>query len=230
MQFLSKYGVARHLYVPITKVAVKDFALAADWTPAAGDVKISKDGGAAANVTNLPVAITMGNTAMWDFSLTATEMQAKQVMVTVADSAAKAVEDALFAIETYGNASAQHALDLGTATINPGAGGITSSSFAAGAVNAAAIAADAIGASELAADAVTEIVTGVWAKAIAELSAVPGTTASVLEVLEWLFTLARNKRVQTSTTETVYKNDGTTPIASSTKSDASGTFTRNKYA
>lgn len=114
--FLSKYGVARHIYIPVVKRAVVDFAVSADWTPGAGDVKISKDGGAAANVTNLPVAITMGNTAIWDFSITATEMQAAQVVVTVVDSATKAVEDQSFIIETYGNASAQGAFDLGTAS------------------------------------------------------------------------------------------------------------------
>src|SRR3954453_9657758 len=113
--FLSKYGVARHIYIPIVKRAVVDFAVGADWTPATGDVKISKDGGAAANVTNLPAAIAMGNGAIWDFSITATEMQAAQVVITVADSATKAVEDQSFIIETYGNASAQHLFDLGTA-------------------------------------------------------------------------------------------------------------------
>jgi hypothetical protein len=109
---LYKYGVAVHLYKPIIKRAVVDFAVSADWTPAAGDVKISKDGGAAANVTNLPVAITMGNTAMWDYSLTATEMQAAKVRITVADSATKAVEDTFFEVDTFGNASAQFAVDL----------------------------------------------------------------------------------------------------------------------
>lgn len=110
--FLSKYGVARHIYIPIIKRAVVDFAVGADWTPAGGDVKISKDGGAAANVTNLPVAIAMGNGAVWDFSLTATEMQAAQIVVTIADSATKAVEDQSFIIETHGNASAQFQVDL----------------------------------------------------------------------------------------------------------------------
>lgn len=100
--YRSDYGVARHVYRTLIKRAVVDFAVSADWTPAAGDVKISKDGGAAANVTNLPTAITMGNTAMWDFSLTATEMQASQIMVSVADSATKAVEDDFFVIETVG--------------------------------------------------------------------------------------------------------------------------------
>lgn len=112
MEILRKYGVATHIYLPIVKRAVVDFAVSADWTPAAGDVKISKDGGAAANVTNLPTAITMGNTAYWDFSMSATEMQAAKIVVTVADSATKAVEDQAFLIATYGNASAEHAVDL----------------------------------------------------------------------------------------------------------------------
>lgn len=113
--FLSKYGVARHIYVTVTKRSAVDFAVGADWTPAGGDVKISKDGGAAANTTNLPVAIVMGNTAIWDFSITATEMSAAQVVVTVADSATKAVEDQFFCIETYGNASAEHVMDFAQA-------------------------------------------------------------------------------------------------------------------
>lgn len=112
MEILRKYNTATHIYIPIVKRAVVDFAVGADWTPAAGDVKISKDGGAAANVTNLPTAIAMGNTAYWDFSMTATEMQAAKIVVTVADSATKAVEDQSFLIATYGNASAEHAVDL----------------------------------------------------------------------------------------------------------------------
>src|SRR3982750_4132298 len=112
MAELTKYGVARHFYLVVVKRAVVDFAVSADWTPSAGDVKISKDGGAAANVTNLPTAITMGNTAMWDYSITATEMQAAKVRITVADSATKAVEDTMFEVDTYGNASAQHLVDL----------------------------------------------------------------------------------------------------------------------
>lgn len=116
MPFLSKYGVARHIYIPIPKAGSANHAVGADWTPAAGDVKISKDGGAAANVTNLPSAIAMGNSAQWDFSLTATEMQAAQITVIVSDSATKAVDDTGFEIETYGNASAQHEFDLDTAS------------------------------------------------------------------------------------------------------------------
>lgn len=145
--FLSKYGVARHIYIPIVKRAVIDFAVSADWTPGAGDVKISKDGGAFANVTNLPTAIASANTgAVWDFSLTATEMQAAQVVVVISDAATKTIEDQSFIIETYGNASAQHAMDFGTATI-------VASSLSA-------IAANVITAASMADDATTELQTG----------------------------------------------------------------------
>lgn len=217
--FLSKYGVARVIIIPIVKRAVVDFAVGADWTPAAGDVKISKDGGAAANVTNLPTAIAMGNGAIWSFSLTATEMQAAQIIVTVADSATKAVEDQAIVIETYGHASAQHELDLDTPTVNPGAGGITAST----------IAADAIGASELATDAVTEIVDAVWAKAMTELSAVPAVTGSVLQALEWMFAKSRNKITQTATTVTLKKDNGTTTLGSAGASDDGTTMTVDKF-
>ena len=119
MPYQSKYGVARIIRIPMVKRGVVDHAVGADWTPAAGDVKISKDGGAAANVTNLPTAIVMGNSALWAFSLTATEMEAAQVSVIIADSATKAVEDSGFDIETLGHASAQHLFDLSLAQYVP---------------------------------------------------------------------------------------------------------------
>jgi hypothetical protein len=110
--FLRKYNTASHVYVPIIKRGAVDFAVSADWTPAAGDVKVSKNGGAAANIGTLPSAIAMGNGAYWDFTLTATELSAAKIVVTISDSATKAVEDQCFVIETYGNASAEYKVDL----------------------------------------------------------------------------------------------------------------------
>lgn len=113
---LAKYNTALDLYFPLIKRGVMDYAVSADYTHASGDVKISKDGGAAATATNAPSAITMGNGAMWKLTLTATEMQAAQIVVTVVDAATKAIEDQMIIIQTYGNASAQHPFDLATAT------------------------------------------------------------------------------------------------------------------
>jgi hypothetical protein len=58
----------------------------------------------------------MGNGAVWDFSLTATELQAAKIVVTVVDAATKAVEDQCFEIVTFGNASAEYAPDFSDAT------------------------------------------------------------------------------------------------------------------
>jgi hypothetical protein len=145
--YTSKYGVARHVRIPIIKAGTTDFAVGADWTPVAGDITISKDGGAAANVTNLPTAIVMGNGAIWDFSLTATEMQAAQMVIAVVDAVAKEVQDSSFTVETFGNASAQYAFDLSVATqtVNAAtlaAGSILQATFATGAIDSNAVNAD----------------------------------------------------------------------------------------
>lgn len=102
MEFVRQWGVAFTIEVPMIKVSSDDFAVGADWTPAAGDVKISKDGGAAANITTLPAALTMGNGATWQFAFSATEAQASRIAVTVVDAATKAVKDQQINIRTFG--------------------------------------------------------------------------------------------------------------------------------
>lgn len=97
-----KWGVATHVRVPLELFGGGDFAASADYTPGTGDVKVSKDGGAAANITTLPSAIAMGNTAYWDFPLSATEMQASEVIVTLAENGSpRVLEQQFILIETY---------------------------------------------------------------------------------------------------------------------------------
>jgi hypothetical protein len=122
MPFLRKYNTltvtgTTAIRIPIIKRGVVDFAVSADWTPAAGDVKIAVDGAAAANVTNLPTAVAMGNGAYWEFILTAAELTCKSCVVTVADSATKAVEDQAFIVETFGHASAMYQADFSAANL-----------------------------------------------------------------------------------------------------------------
>lgn len=121
--FLRKYNTAivattgESIKIPIIKRGVVDFAVSADWTPAAGDVKVSKDGGAAASIATLPAAVTMGNAAYWEFVFSGAELSCKTLVVTIADSATKAVEDQEFIIETFGNASAMYQADLSAANL-----------------------------------------------------------------------------------------------------------------
>lgn len=92
------YGAAYSFSAPIIKAGSTDIALSADWTPATGDVKVIKDGGAAANITTLPVFISSTGILTW--SLSAAECTATEVIIQVIDSATKAVQDQVFRLQT----------------------------------------------------------------------------------------------------------------------------------
>lgn len=92
------YGVPFKFRAPMVKAGVRDFAVSADWTPATGDVKISKDGGAIANIGTLPAVVA--SSAAWEFTLAAAEMQAREIFVQVIDSATKEVDDQSFILRT----------------------------------------------------------------------------------------------------------------------------------
>lgn len=111
-----KYGVllttARAISFVLYQVDGIDGEPAA--TFAAGDVTISKDGGAEANITNLPVDEGQG----YRIILTAAELTAARTRITIVDqTATKVWLDTTIIVETYGNASAQHAFDLDTANV-----------------------------------------------------------------------------------------------------------------
>jgi len=92
------YGAAYSFSAPIIKAGSTDYALTADWTPAAGDVQISKDGGAFANIATLPTFISGAAALNW--SLSATECEATEIVIQVIDSATKAVQDQFFRLQT----------------------------------------------------------------------------------------------------------------------------------
>ena len=87
MEFQREYGLTTAIRFPIPKVDDTDFAATGDWTPATGDVKISKDGGNFANTSNLPTAIGGTGSRGWTLTLTATEMQASEVVIQIVDAA-----------------------------------------------------------------------------------------------------------------------------------------------
>jgi hypothetical protein len=104
---LYQYGVAQTIHFPLVKVGTNALATSSDYTYAAGDFKISKDGAASVNPSNSPTFVTMGNGGYWKLTLTATELEAKTVVVTCVDSATKAVEDLIIVIDTYGGSTAR---------------------------------------------------------------------------------------------------------------------------
>jgi len=108
---LGKYNQEKTVRFRLFQVDGVDFESAA--TFAAGDVKIMKDEGVEANTTNLPTDEGQG----YSLVLTATEMSAARIEIYIVDqTATKVWLDTGLSIETYGNASAEHAFDLDTAS------------------------------------------------------------------------------------------------------------------
>jgi hypothetical protein len=107
MAELARYGVARDFYLPLPKQGSTDYAAGADYTYAAGDIKVIVDG-VAANITTAPTAVTSGNTTIWKFPLSATELTGKEIEIVVGDAATKVVQDQTIRIETYGHELSMH--------------------------------------------------------------------------------------------------------------------------
>lgn len=107
---LLKYGIAGQLEgVALTTAGSQ--ALKANPTLAAGDVKVSKDGGALTNIATLPAA-TPAASALLRFSFSATELSCKELAVLCIDAAGAEWEDLAFVVETFGHPNAKHPLDL----------------------------------------------------------------------------------------------------------------------
>lgn len=121
-------------------------------------------------------------------------------------------------------------------------------------LTATGIAADAITATKLAADVTTELQSGLATAAsiaalnnlsaaqvntevldvltvdtFAEPSSVPAATSTLKDKINWLFSLARNKGTQTSTTKTLRNDADSADIGTSTISDDGTTFTRGEW-
>jgi hypothetical protein len=80
----APFGAAFTFRAPVVKTATTNYAVFADWGvsgPAAGDVKVIKDGASLANITTLPSIYS--TSYVWAFSLSASEMAADEIIVQV---------------------------------------------------------------------------------------------------------------------------------------------------
>ncbi len=115
VEFLRQFNTGKSFDFPLVTFGASDFVTGA--TFAAGDVQISKDGAAFANTSNLPVEIT-GALGVYALALTATEMSAARIFVTIIDQTGPKVWiDQQLQIVTYGNASAEHGFDFSIGAI-----------------------------------------------------------------------------------------------------------------
>ncbi|MEE9584776.1 MAG: hypothetical protein V3W51_04765 [Candidatus Brocadiales bacterium] len=104
--YLRKYGVETTIPFVLFEVDGVDFRV--DAADGGSDCSIMKDEGAEATCTNDFTDEGQG----YSIVLTATEMQAARIVVYVVDSATKVWLDTALIIDTYGNASAMHAMDF----------------------------------------------------------------------------------------------------------------------
>lgn len=109
--FLRKYGVATTFNFDLFEVDGVDFRV--DAVDSGANCTIMKNEGAEATCTN--DFVDEGNG--YSLALTATEMQAARIKIYVIDVATKVWLDTSFTVETYGDASAEHAFDLDTALV-----------------------------------------------------------------------------------------------------------------
>jgi hypothetical protein len=84
--FNAKYGVAASVWICVPSIVSDDVFLTTASPFAAGDVKVSKDGGDFANITTLPSLVSAGK-GLYLLSLSATEMEANHVFVRITDVA-----------------------------------------------------------------------------------------------------------------------------------------------
>lgn len=114
--FLRPYGQAAIIDgVPLITRGSADFK--ASPTLGSGDVKISLDGGAFANVEGAGtfgdfVAVMPSGSVTVRISLTSSQMSHKRIVITFIDTATKQWEDQLVVIETFGGPNAQHIADI----------------------------------------------------------------------------------------------------------------------
>ncbi len=107
-----EYGIETR--IPFTLYEADGINLRTDAVYVAGDVKISKDEGSPQDTDNGFVAVN----GKYYITLTATEMQATRISLKIVDQdATKLWLDIAPSIETYGNASAQHAFNRNSADV-----------------------------------------------------------------------------------------------------------------
>lgn len=256
-QFKALRGVARIFYF----AAVDDggnalFSAAAPW--ATTEVRVSKDGGAAANATNAPTRI--GTEAMYAWSATATELDADQILVTLVDSASGAgtPSDVAFYIETQlatvptvlrsgtaaGGSSSTITLDAGANATNDYYNDAIVSVISGTGAGQARIIKDYTGASKVAdvgrlwvttPDATSVFVVTHGADAFyslegAEPTGAPGDNIGFGEILRRLWRRFKNKHDQSNTALTLYKDDSSTTLSASAVTNDGTKVTVGKMA
>ncbi len=113
--YVVEYGTAQVIHgVQLVDRATGQFK--ATPTLAAGDFKLEKDGGTAANLTTLPTVVPSGGSSL-DVSFSAAETQGKHLVLRAVDAAGAEWNDDVIHIFTAGDPSAYFPFDLFSGTV-----------------------------------------------------------------------------------------------------------------
>ena len=220
MAELRKYGVGTTIVFPLITAGGTDYLTGA--TDAGTDCQVIKDEGTSTTATNDFVEEGRG---YYSLALTATEMQAARIVVTIIDAATKAYEDQSLIIDTYGNASAQHAFDLDTASVTVG----TNSDKTGYSISGTKTTLDALN-DITTANVNTEVADVLKTDTVTEQSqGAPPAAPTLEQILSYLYTeYVRNKVVvdtNAANQKQVFADDGSTILYEKNLSNASNVTT-----
>jgi len=210
--FYAKYGTQTTFYFALEDVSDAE-APFVGVAPLAADIWLVKDGGAAANASNASTAIGNG---IYSLVLTAAEMQAAVISVSIYDATASAIfKPVFFNVVTR---VALGTVDVDATQIGSNTDALTVTGVGTG------VGLKVSGASAAYYTNVFSQLEG------AEPSGAPADNATVMAIIQFLKRRWNNKRTQTSTTFTMYKDDSTTAAWTASVSDDGTTGSVNKGA
>lgn len=86
------------IYIPLIKAGTNDFAVGTDWTPVAGDVLVTTDGGTPGNIGELPSYVAGKG---WKFKPSGSQLEGKNIVISIIDqTTVKEIEDQFIIIRT----------------------------------------------------------------------------------------------------------------------------------
>ena len=238
ISYLGDFAEDATVYIPFNTFDSNDPTASATITNlAAGDIKVHKDGGLTQIVTDGATVIidydgitgnhliTIDTSAHADYSV-GSDYQVRMEGTTVDAGTINAFMGS-FSIENRFNSAA---VDLANGTDGLGALKADIAALIATVGVSGAGLGDLGGMSTaMKAEVNAEAVDVLTVDTHAEPGAVPAATASLEEKIGWLFTLSRNKALQTSTTKTIRNDADSADIATSAVADNGTTFTRDEF-
>jgi len=198
-------------------------------TLAAGDVKVSTDGGAFGNIASLPT-VTPAAGRQVKVTVSASEMTGDSISVLFIDAAGNEWSPAFIPIQTVAAPATAVALATAQTAINDlptNAELATALGTADDAVLVAIAALNNLSAAAVNAEVVDALATDTYAE---PGQGAPAATAAIATKLNWLYKWTRNKKDNDGTTTKYYADDASTVDQKQATSEAAGTVTKGEIA